>query len=78
MGLLLFEGHPAAIAISSIFPHSKKIEQQTLFVIVAVNILSTIAMLLYPLIIKYMEYNSLQAGVFLGGAIHDVAQVVGS
>jgi uncharacterized integral membrane protein (TIGR00698 family) len=77
-GAVAICGASAAMAVSSIFPHNKRIEKQTLFVIVAVNILSTIAMVLYPLIIKYMEYNSLQAGVFLGGSIHDVAQVVGA
>ena len=71
-------GASAALAVSSIFPKNKKIEQQTLFIVIAVNILSTIAMVLYPLIANALTYNNLQAGVFLGGSIHDVAQVVGA
>ena len=71
-------GASAALAVSSVFPQNKKIEQQTLFVVIAVNILSTIAMVLYPLIANALNYSDLQAGVFLGGSIHDVAQVVGA
>ncbi|MGB1360584.1 MAG: YeiH family protein [Alphaproteobacteria bacterium] len=71
-------GASAAMAVSSVFPHNKKIEQQTLFIVVGVNILSTVAMVLYPMITTYLGYNDLQTGVFLGGSIHDVAQVVGA
>ena len=71
-------GASAALAVSSIFPQNKQTENQTIFIVIAVNILSTVAMVLYPVIANYMEYNGLQSGVFLGGSIHDVAQVVGA
>ena len=57
---------------------NKKLEQQTLFTVVGVNVLSTVAMVLYPLLALWLGYNTLQSGVFLGGSIHDVAQVVGA
>jgi len=46
--------------------------------VVAVTSLSTIAMLLYPLLAHALHLPPALAGLFLGGAIHDVAQVVGA
>ena len=71
-------GASAAMAISSVYPQEKKLEEQTLFTVIGVNALSTIAMVIYPIIVKYFNFNDIQAGVFLGGSIHDVAQVVGA
>ena len=71
-------GASAAMAIASVFPEDKKLAQQTLFTVVGVNVLSTIAMVVYPLIAIALDYNALQSGVFLGASIHDVAQVVGA
>lgn len=71
-------GASAAMAIASVFPPSQKLEQQTLFTVVGVNVLSTIAMVLYPLLAVGMGYNMVQSGIFLGASIHDVAQVVGA
>jgi len=47
-------------------------------VVVAVTSLSTVAMLLYPLLAREVQLSPTQAGLFLGGSIHDVAQVVGA
>lgn len=46
--------------------------------IIGVTALSTVAMILYPLIAAFCGLDEHQAGIFLGGAIHDVAQVVGA
>ena len=35
-------------------------------------------MVVYPVIVGVMGFNAHQAGIFLGGTIHDVAQVVGT
>ena len=43
-----------------------------------VTALSTIAMIVYPLIIAFFHLDHAAIGVFLGGTIHDVAQVVGA
>ena len=37
---------------------------------------STIAMVLYPALVSHLNLDPLQTGRFLGGSIHDVAQVV--
>jgi uncharacterized integral membrane protein (TIGR00698 family) len=71
-------GASAAIALSAVLPQGKGNEQQTLLTVVGVTALSTIAMILYPSIASLMGLSSLDAGVFFGGTIHDVAQVVGA
>jgi len=43
-----------------------------------VTSLSTLAMVLYPLIVPLLALNPEEAGLFLGGTIHNVAQVVGA
>jgi len=50
----------------------------TVFVVVAVNALATIAMLLYPPLCILLGFDAQTTGVMLGGTIHDVAQVVGA
>ena len=49
-----------------------------MFTVVGVSTLSTLAMVLYPLIVRWLGLDPLNAGLFLGGTIHDVAQVVGA
>lgn len=69
-------GASAALAISAVLPPSKANERFTLLAVVAVTVLSTVAMVLYPLLINALDLAPGPAGVFLGGTIHDVAQVV--
>lgn len=71
-------GASAAMAISAILPKDKDFEQNLIFTVLGVTILSTIAMITYPIIVDTLEFNTKQSGVFLGGTIHDVAQVVGA
>lgn len=71
-------GASAAMAISAILPKDKDSEQNLIFTVLGVTILSTIAMIAYPIIVDYMGFSAKQSGVFLGGTIHDVAQVVGA
>jgi uncharacterized membrane protein YadS len=40
--------------------------------------LSTLAMIVYPLLVKFAGLDPTVAGIFIGGTIHDVAQVVGA
>ena len=42
------------------------------------TLLSTIAMIIYPLFVTALGFDHVHAGIFLGGTIHDVAQVVGA
>jgi len=71
-------GASAALAISSVLPRTKESERFTLMVVVTVTVLSTVAMVVYPLIARVAGFSAHQAGVFFGATIHDVAQVVGA
>ena len=71
-------GASAALAISAVLPRSREQERFTWLVVVSVTSLSTIAMLLYPLLVHAFNLSPAMAGLFLGGSIHDVAQVVGA
>lgn len=71
-------GASAALAISSVLPRTKESERFTLMVVVTVTVLSTVAMVVYPLIARAFSLPPELAGLFLGGTIHDVAQVVGA
>ncbi len=75
-GAVAICGASAALAISSVLPQSKENERYTLLAVVGVTVLSTVAMILYPFAARGMGLNAAQAGVFFGGTIHDVAQVV--
>lgn len=71
-------GASAALAISAVLPKEKDGERFTLLVVVTVTALSTLAMVIYPLLTRLMQLEPRWAGLFLGGTIHDVAQVVGA
>jgi uncharacterized integral membrane protein (TIGR00698 family) len=71
-------GASAALAISAVLPRSREQDRFTLLVVVSVSTLSTLAMLVYPLAASLLGWNALQVGLFLGGSIHDVAQVMGA
>ncbi len=66
------------MAISTVLPRDQNHERDTLFTVVAVTTLSTIAMVVYPVIIAFFDLGYAATGTFLGGTIHDVAQVVGA
>ena len=71
-------GASAALAIASVLPHTKEVERDTILTVVAVTALSTIAMIVYPMLVPLIGLDHVHAGIFLGGTIHDVAQVVGA
>lgn len=71
-------GASATLATSIVLPEYKGKETDVAFVVVAVNALSTLAMVLYPLICVGLGFDPQTTGVMLGATIHDVAQVVGA
>lgn len=77
-GAVAICGASAALAIASVIPHNDKTERNVLFTVVAVTSLSTIAMILYPLLFTLAGLSDAQSGFLLGATIHDVAQVVGA
>lgn len=71
-------GASAALAISSVLPKSTHLERNTALTVVGVTTLSTMAMVVYPLITQWLGFNAVMSGKFIGATIHDVAQVVGA
>jgi uncharacterized integral membrane protein (TIGR00698 family) len=71
-------GASAALAISAVLPQTKEHERDTLFTVIAVTVFSTVAMILYPPLVRTLGLDDRAAGILLGGTIHDVAQVVGA
>jgi uncharacterized integral membrane protein (TIGR00698 family) len=68
-------GASAAMAIAVAWPRRDS-ERDTVVVIACITTFSTIAMVLYPALVSHLHLDPLQTGRFLGGSIHDVAQVV--
>lgn len=77
-GAVAICGASAALAIASVLPRHENSDRNTMLTIVGVATLSTVAMVLYPLLAQALHMDHRTAGVFLGASIHDVAQVVGA
>lgn len=71
-------GGSAALSISAVLPREREGDRFTLMVVVTVTIMSTLAMIVYPLIARLLQLPPALAGMFLGGTIHGVAGVVGA
>jgi uncharacterized integral membrane protein (TIGR00698 family) len=71
-------GASAAMAIAAVLPKHEKSERDLVFTVLSVTVLSTVAMILYPMLSNALGFSARDSGVFLGGTIHDVAQVVGA
>lgn len=71
-------GASAALALAAAMPAHPQRERALSFTVIGVSALSTLAMVLYPLLARALGLPPIQAGIFLGGSIHDVAQVVGA
>jgi uncharacterized integral membrane protein (TIGR00698 family) len=77
-GAVAICGASAALAISAVLPRDKHHDRFTLMVVITVTVMSTVAMVLYPLVARALGLGPELAGLFIGGTIHDVAQVVGA
>lgn len=71
-------GASAALAISSVMPNDDYNRRMTILTVISVTTLSTVAMIAYPLLARYLQLDEQQTSLFIGGTIHDVAQVVGA
>ncbi len=71
-------GASATLATATVLPDYRGKEADVVFVVVAVNALSTVAMVLYPPLCAWLGFDATATGVMLGATIHDVAQVVGA
>jgi len=77
-GAVAICGASAALAIAAVLPKTERGAHYTLITVVGVTALSTLAMILYPILVPLLHLRGATAGIFLGGTIHDVAQVVGA
>jgi uncharacterized integral membrane protein (TIGR00698 family) len=77
-GAVAICGASAAMAIAAVLPRHAMSERDTSLTVIGVTALSTLAMILYPVIAVELGLDFHEAGVFLGATIHDVAQVVGA
>lgn len=77
-GAVAICGASAALAIASVIPHNDKTERNTLFTVIAVTTLSTVAMVAYPVLFSALKLSDVGVGFMIGATIHDVAQVVGA
>lgn len=77
-GAVAICGASAAMAIAAILPKDDRSNDRLVFTVVGVTVLSTVAMILYPLIVAALRFDDVRAGIFIGATIHDVAQVVGA
>lgn len=77
-GAVAICGASAALALASVLPKGRIAERDVIFTVAGVTTLSTVAMILYPVLFAWMEHAPAQAGFLIGATIHDVAQVVGA
>jgi uncharacterized integral membrane protein (TIGR00698 family) len=77
-GAVAICGASATLAIAAVIPHNDKTERNVLFTVVAVTTLSTIAMVIYPVLFGALGFEDREIGFLIGATIHDVAQVVGA
>lgn len=77
-GAVAICGASAAMAIAAVLPRNENSERNLIFTVIGVTVLSTIAMIVYPILCSALGLDDRAAGIFLGATIHDVAQVVGA
>ena len=66
------------MAIAAVLPKRFLKEEDVLLTVVGVTAMSTIAMIAYPVLFRYLGLADVEIGYMIGATIHDVAQVVGA
>lgn len=64
-------GASAAMAIAAVLPKHQNSERDLIFTVLTVTVLSTMAMIFYPIAAKWLGLDAHATGIFLGGTIHD-------
>ncbi len=77
-GAVAICGASAALAIAAVLPKSRIREEDVLFTVIGVTTLSTVAMVVYPVLFASLGLTEIERGYLIGATIHDVAQVVGA
>lgn len=77
-GAVAICGASAAMAIAAVLPKDEFSERNLIFTVLSVTVLSTLAMIAYPMLAHAVGLDARSTAIFFGGTIHDVAQVVGA
>lgn len=77
-GAVAICGASAAVAIASLLPKTAHLKRDVIMTVAIITSLSTLAMISYPIIVSLSEFDTFETAFFLGGTIHDVAQVIGA
>lgn len=71
-------GASAILALSLVLKKGRLRQEFLISLIMTVIGLSAIAMVIYPLIVKFLGFNGAMGGLIMGATIHQVSQVVGA
>ena len=71
-------GASALLALSLVLKKGRLRQEFLISLIMTVIGLSSIAMVLYPLIVKFLGFDGAMGGLIMGATIHQVSQVVGA
>lgn len=71
-------GSSACLAVGGLLPRSEKTNMAISVTIVGTTLLSSAAMIVYPLGAATMGMSDYAAGIVLGGSIHNVPQAIGA
>ncbi len=77
-GAVAICGGSAAMALSATLGERRVKQSELTLVLVGISSMSPIAMVLYPVVAHWLGFSNAQAGYFLGGSVHDVAQALGA
>nr|WP_310522383.1 putative sulfate exporter family transporter [Polymorphobacter sp.] len=77
-GAVAICGGSAAMALSATLGERRVRQAELTLVLVGISAMSSLAMVLYPAVAHALDFSDAQAGYFLGGSVHDVAQALGS
>ena len=77
-GAVAICGASAALALSSVLGERRINQGQLALVLVGISAVSSLAMVVYPILAHLIGLGDLEAGFLLGASIHDVAQTLGA
>lgn len=77
-GAVAICGGSAAMALSATLGEQRVRQAELTLVLVGISAMSSLALVLYPAVAHALNFSDAQAGYFLGGSVHDVAQALGA
>ncbi|WP_310497480.1 putative sulfate exporter family transporter [Sandarakinorhabdus sp.] len=77
-GAVAICGASAAMALAATLGERRIRQAELTLVLVGTSTMSSVALVVYPMIAHLFDFNDVQAGFFLGASIHDVAQTLGA